>query len=118
MHEYLGGTSRGLEGVPQAIGGIEDHVHLLVGLKTTHTISDFLRELKKAATLWVHQEIKVPQFAWQEGFGIFTVSATARDQVKKYISAQREHHSQVDYREEFKQLLERAGIEYDPKYLD
>lgn len=118
LHEYLGGTVRGLAGFPQGIGGVEDHVHLLVGLKTTHTIADFMRELKKASSRWVHEEIGVNDFAWQEGYGIFSVSATARDPVKRYIANQREHHRRKGFREEFVELLERAGIEYDPKYLD
>jgi putative transposase len=118
LHEYLGGTIRGLDGFPQGIGGVEDHVHLLVGLKTTHCVADFVRELKKAASRWVHDELGVRQFAWQEGYGVFSASATARDRVKKYIANQREHHRQRSFREEFIELLERAGVEYDAKYLD
>jgi len=57
LHEYLGGTVRGLDGFPQGVGGVEDHVHLLIGLKTTHRIADFMRELKKATSRWVHEEI-------------------------------------------------------------
>jgi hypothetical protein len=52
FHEYLGGTVRGLEGVPLQVGGVEDHVHLLFGLKTTHCLADFARELKKASSVW------------------------------------------------------------------
>ena len=118
LHEYLGGTIRGLDGFPQGIGGVEDHVHLLVGLKTTHTIADFMRELKKASSLWVHEQLGLKEFSWQEGYGIFSVSATARGQVKRYIANQREHHRKMEFRDEFVKLLERAGVEYDAKYLD
>ena len=52
MHEYLGGTVRGLGGIPECVGGVADHVHLLVGLKATHCLADFVRELKKAASVW------------------------------------------------------------------
>ena len=82
LHEYLGGIVKRLDGFPQGIGGIEDHVHLLVGLKTTHRISDFMRELKKSASEWVHSTVGMPEFKWQEGYGIFSVSATARPKVK------------------------------------
>ncbi len=78
-HEYLGGTARGLGAFPQEIGGIEDHVHLLIGLKSTHCIADFMRELKKSASAWVHETIGMKDFAWQEGYGIFSVSAPAAD---------------------------------------
>ena len=117
LHEYLGGTVRGLDGFPQGVGGVEDHVHLLIGLKTTHCIADFVRELKKAASKWVHDEVGIVDFAWQDGNGVFSVSATARDGFMRYISNQREHHRQRSLREEFVELLERAGVEYDPKYL-
>jgi REP element-mobilizing transposase RayT len=57
LHEYLGGTIRGLDGVAEAVGGVADHVHLLVGLKATQCLADLMRELKKASSAWVHQEI-------------------------------------------------------------
>ncbi len=118
LHEYLGGTARGLKAFPQGIGGIEDHVHLLIGLKTTHRIADFMRELKKSASEWVHETMDVKDFRWQEGYGIFSVSATARDGVKAYIANQRSHHQKRGFREELIELLERADVEYDPKYLN
>src|SRR5882724_4608104 len=67
LHEYLGGTVRGLGGIPEMIGGVDDHVHLLVGLKATHCLADFMRELKKASSIWMHEELNVGTFAWQEG---------------------------------------------------
>ena len=72
----------------------------------------------KAASIWVHDEIGLPNFAWQEGYAAFTVGATARDAVKSYIANQEEHHRLKSYREELIFLLDRAGIEYDPQYLD
>ena len=118
LHEYLGGTVRGLGGFPEGVGGVADHVHLLVGLKATHCLADFMRELKKASSVWVHDEIRLDSFAWQEGYAAFTVSATARDAVKTYIANQEEHHRVKSFREELIEMLERAGIEYEPKYLD
>jgi REP element-mobilizing transposase RayT len=117
LHEYLGGTVHGLGGVPEAVGGVDDHVHLLVGLRATHTFSDFVRELKKAGTGWVRDEIREPAFAWQEGYGAFTVSPTARKTVTGYIQNQAVHHGRQSFQEEFVQLLDKAEIEYDPKYL-
>ena len=118
LHEYLGGTVRGLDAFPEGVGGVTDHVHLLVGLKATHRLADFMRELKKASSVWVHDEIRLDSFAWQEGYAAFTVSATARDAVKSYIANQEEHHRVKSFREELIEMLERAGVEYDPKYLD
>ena len=77
-----------------------------------------MRELKKASSLWVHDTIGLHSFAWQEGYGAFTVSATAREQVKQYIANQAEHHRVKSFREELEELLKRAGIEYEDKWLD
>lgn len=118
LHEYLGGTVRGLKGFPQGIGGVEDHVHLLVGLKTTHCLADFMRELKKTSSQWVHDVIGKPDFAWQEGYAVFSSGATSRDRVKRYIANQREHHRVRTFREELVMMLEKAGIDYDPTYLE
>ncbi len=118
LHEYLGGTVRGLGGVPEAVGGVEDHVHLLVGLRATHTLADFVRELKKAGTTWVRDQNLEHLFSWQEGYAAFTVSPTAREGVKGYIANQEQHHKKKTFIEEVKLLLSQAEIEYDPKYLE
>ena len=118
LYEYMGGTIRGLGGVSQGIGGIEDHIHLLVGLKPTHRISDFMRELKKTASIWVHEQIGISQFAWQDGYGAFSVSPTARSSVKRYIANQVEHHKHQTSRDEFIQMLMASGIEFDPQYIE
>src|SRR5437016_116159 len=73
LHDYIGGTVGGLGGVSQKVGGVADHVHLLVGLKATHCLSDFMRELKKATSIWVHEVVGLDSFAWQEGYAAFTV---------------------------------------------
>ena len=118
LHEYLGGTVHGLGGVSQGVGGVADHVHLLVGLKSMHCLADFLRELKKASSVWVHDEIREPKFGWQEGYAAFTVSATSRDGVKRYIANQAEHHRVKPFRDELRELLEKAEVEFDERYLD
>jgi hypothetical protein len=118
LHEYLGGTVNGLKGVAQGVGGVSDHVHLLVGLKATHCLADFMRELKKSSSAWVHDEIRNRKFAWQEGYSAFTVSATAREGVRRYIANQAAHHGKRSFREELVELLAKAGVEYDARYLD
>jgi REP element-mobilizing transposase RayT len=118
LHEYLGGTVSGLGGFAQGVGGVADHVHLLVGLKATHCFGDFMRELKKGSSVWVHEEIQCREFAWQEGYGAFTVSPTARPQVQKYIANQAEHHRVKTFREELVEFLKKAGVKYEDRYLD
>jgi len=116
FHEYLGGTIRGLEGTPLMIGGVDDHVHALLGLKTTHCIADFSRELKKATSLWAANNHE-RDFAWQEGYAIFAVSVSLMETVSRYVERQEEHHRKLTFADELKQLLEKHGIKYDPKYL-
>ena len=118
LHEYLGGTTAGLDAFTQGIGGTADHVHLLVGLKATHCLADFVRELKKAGSIWGHDEIGSRGFAWQEGYAAFTVSATSRAGVKRYIAGQEQHHRGKSFRQELETMLKKAGVEYDPQYLD
>lgn len=118
FHHYLAGTVNGLGGFSQAVGGVGDHVHLLVGLKSTHCLADFMRELKKSSSAWVHTTIGSEIFAWQEGYGAFTVSAPTRGGVKKYIANQEAHHRKVSYREELVMLLEKANVIFDPAYID
>jgi len=118
FHEYLGGGVKGLDGFPQGVGGTNDHVHLLVGLKATHRLSDFMRELKKSSSNWVRDTINQRHFAWQEGYAAFSVSATARKSIQDYISNQEEHHRVKSFREELVAFLKKAGVEYDPKYLE
>ena len=107
---------RGLDGIPESIGGVEDHVHLLAGLRATHCIADFMRELKKASSVWSKENCE-PDFAWQDGYAAFTVSATSRDAVQRYIAGQEEHHHKLGHREELEDMLQRAGAEYQPDYL-
>lgn len=116
LHEYLGGTVRGLDAVPESVGGVEDHVQLLVGLRATHCLADFMRELKKASSVWSKENCD-PDFARQDGYAAFTVSATSRDAVKRYIAGQEEHHRKLNYREELEEMLQRAGVEYQKDYL-
>ncbi|TWT81137.1 Transposase IS200 like protein [Planctomycetes bacterium CA13] len=118
LHAYLGGTVNELDGRALKIAGVEDHIHLLIGLKPVHKIADFMRELKKSTSKWVHEEITFPPFQWQEGYAIFSVSPTVCPSVAKYIANQYKHHRKRSYREELIQMLEVAGIKYNPKYLD
>jgi hypothetical protein len=118
MHAYLGGIVRELTGTPVSIGGVEDHVHLLVGLKTTHCIADFMRELKKSTSRWIHEEIGYAPFEWQNGYAVFSLSPRAIPEVRRYIENQEEHHRKRTFREELIGMLERAGVKYDPKYLE
>jgi putative transposase len=80
-HAYLGGIIRRANGIAESVGGVSDHVHLLIGLRATHRLADVLRELKAVSSGWVHDQIGVRDFAWQDGYGAFTVSPSKRETV-------------------------------------
>jgi putative transposase len=117
LHAFLGGTIRTLNGVPEAGGGVADHVHLLVRLRATHTLSDVLREIKSVSSAWVHENVGVRSFAWQEGYGAFTVSASQLENIRAYIQQQEEHHRIRSFRDEYMALLHRCGAEFDERYV-
>jgi putative transposase len=117
LHAFLGGAVRSLEGVPEAVGGTGDHIHLLVGLRANHTLADVLRDIKSASSHWVHDTIGVRDFAWQDGYGAFTVSASLIEKVKIYIAHQEEHHRKRTFQEEYVEFLNQSGVEYDERYL-
>jgi putative transposase len=117
LHAYLGGVVRHVHGVPEAIGGMADHVHLLIGLRATACLADVVRDLKAISSRWVHEERGERHFAWQEGYGAFTVSASQRDAVRAYIARQEEHHQKRTFQEEYLELLKRCGVEYDERFL-
>ena len=112
FHSYLGGAVRGLGGTALAIGGIEDHVHLLVKLGPTITIADFLRDLKANSSSWAKQNC-IRKFAWQRRYGAFTVSESQKAIVQKYIQNQERHHKKLDFRTEFEKMLSANGIRID-----
>ncbi len=117
LHRYLGGCIKTLEGVPEQVGGTADHVHLLLGLRATHCLADVLRELKKVSSRWVHEQVEISKFAWQEGYGAFTVSASDIESVREYIQTQEEHHRKRTFQEEYRDFLVANGVEHDERYL-
>ena len=117
IHEYIGGAVRGNRCVSPAVGGTADHVHVLFGLRAEHRLSDVMREVKSESSLWIHRELRMPLFAWQEGYGGFTVSASHVETVRRYIMRQEEHHRVRTFQEEYVAMLQRGLVEYDERYL-
>ena len=118
LHGYLGGTVNRLDGQSLGVGGTNDHVHLLVELKATHCLADFMRELKKASSSWIRNEISSTAFAWQKGYAALTVSASVVPTVRRYIEDQENHHRKMSFREEVLTLLRRSGVEVDERFFD
>jgi hypothetical protein len=117
MHDYLGGCIKTAGGAPDTIGGIHDHVHILMELRATHCLADVMRDIKRASSAWVHQDIGVREFGWQDGYGAFTVSRDHRTELKRYIATQEEHHQNRGFQMEYVKLLEDNEVPYDERYL-
>ena len=90
---------------------------MLLAMKGTHAISEVMREVKTVSSRWIHAELGERDFAWQEGFAAFSVSASRVPVVAAYIDRQEEHHRKLSSKEELKQLLLRHGVVYDPRYF-
>ena len=116
LYEYIGGTIRGMGGICLEIGGVEDHLHLMTKLKPTLNVSKFLEQLKPSVTNWARSIIH-PMFEWQDGYGVFSIGESQVPGVRNYISNQKKHHKIQTFEDEFKGMLQQAGIEFDERYL-
>lgn len=116
LYEYMGGTIRALGGICLEIGGVDEHVHILVRSKPTLQVSKFLERLKPAVTKRARSIIH-PKFEWQDGYGAFSIGESQIPPVRKYIRNQKEHHKKQSFEDEFKDMLAQAGIEFDERYL-
>lgn len=119
LYPFIGGIVRDAGGQLWAAGGAPDHVHLLLRWKPEPSIADLAREVKHRSSRWIHETWPdASAFAWQKGYGVFSVSASRADEVRRYIEQQEEHHRGRDFMTELVALLERHGVEYDPNYLE
>ncbi len=115
---YLGGLAREHRCVPLKIGGVEDHVHLVVSVPPSVALSKVLQLLKGSSSKWIHDTFpSLGGCGWQDGYSAFTVSKSNLTGVMRYVAGQREHHRKNTFQEEFRALLDRHGVEYDERYL-
>jgi len=117
LHDFLAGCLRTAGAKAHSVGGTDDHVHILMELRATHRLSDVVRDIKRASSLWVHEEIKLRSFAWQEGYGAFAVSRDHKERLRKYIRNQESHHRARTFQEEYLRLLKWYDVEYDQRFL-
>ena len=117
LHAYIGGILRTLQAIPDSVGGVEDHIHLLDGIRANHAVADLVREIKSLSSRWIHEELGQTRFAWQEGYGAFTISSSEIAALQEYISKQEEHHRVRTFQDEYLDFLARQNIGFDEKYL-
>lgn len=116
LHAYLGGLTRELKGKAYGINGTRDHVHMLVSLPPTVSTSEAMRFIKANSSGWVHDKWQ-KAFAWQLGYGAFSVSKSNVPEVLQYISHQEAHHRRVLFKDEFVEFLRKHEIDYDERHL-
>ncbi len=119
LFKYIWGIIKNHKSHLYRINGIEDHIHLFTGLHPTIALADFVKDIKVASSGWIKDKGIFPAFdAWQEGYGAFTCCHREKDTIIEYVKGQVEHHRIVSFREEFRALLEEAGIDFEERYLD
>jgi putative transposase len=100
------------------VGGAEDHVHILFAMRTEPSIAAMIAKIKANSSRWVHEEFpELSEFAWQTGYGVFSVSKSNTGDVERYITNQEAHHRHRSFQEELLGLLRKHGIEYDERYI-
>jgi len=118
LYSYLAGILRAERGRLLEGNGMDDHIHLLLGIRADQSLADILRILKSNSSRWVHEKRKdQSKFEWQRGYFGATVSESQVERVRQYIRNQKSHHRRVSFQEEFLRLLKAHGIQYDERYI-
>ena len=118
LHSYLGGIVREIGGVALCINGTADHVHLLVRMPSIHSSAEVIRLIKTNSSRWIHERWpQLKNFAWQTGYGAFSVSESGAEAVREYIRQQQQHHVRRSFQEEFLVMLKKNHIAIDERYL-
>jgi REP element-mobilizing transposase RayT len=118
LHRYIGGILNQLDCQPVIVGGVENHVHMLCALSRTCQAAEMVKEMKRGSSLWLKtKSADLFDFAWQRGYGIFSIGFSQIKTVQNYIARQEEHHRKVSFQDEFRELLKRYEIEFDERYV-
>jgi putative transposase len=117
LFEYIGGILRNHSSCLIAAGGMPDHVHLLVSLGRTVATAEAVRLIKSNSSAWMHNELSLTDFRWQDGYGAFAVSYSNIDSVKLYLANQAQHHAHKTFQDEFLEFLRRHELEWDERYI-
>ena len=118
LHSYLAGAVRNLNAEAYRVGGVADHVHIACTLPRTMPVSKLLEEIKTSSSAWIKQQAPTcAGFAWQAGYGAFSLGQSQLDTLIEYVDAQEEHHRKWTFKEEFVEFLKRYGVDYDERYV-
>jgi putative transposase len=118
LYQYISGIIKNKNCKLYRINGVEDHIHIFSDLHPTVSLSDYIKDIKVATSIWMKASGIFPKFeAWQGGYGAFTYSLREKDMIINYVKNQKEHHKKETFYNEFRRLLMENGIEFEEKYL-
>jgi len=118
VFKYISGIISSKSQKPLIVNGVEDHVHILLGLKPSMNISELIRDIKNNTTNFINEkEFLKSKFSWQEGYGVFSYSNSQLKNVYEYIANQEEHHKKKTFKEEYLEFLAEHDIAFEEKYL-
>lgn len=118
FYSYISGILQNKKCHVYQIGGVEDHIHIVTHLHPSITLAGLVKDIKLASTVFIKSEKLFPNFnGWQDGYGAFTYSIAAKDNLINYVKNQEEHHQEKTFIEEYRKLLNEHDIEFDEKYL-
>ena len=118
LYQYMQGIIINNGHKPLAINGMPDHVHIVFGMRPTQSISDLMKQIKGGSSGWINDSLFIKgKFRWQDGFGVFSYSKSQLPALIRYVKNQEIHHHKKTFLEEYKEILDRSEIEYDPRYL-
>jgi len=118
MFEYITGITRKNKHKMLSINAMPDHVHMLVGFRTTQTVADFMQDVKADSSQWINNsKFSKSRFEWQSGYGVFSYSKSQIPEVIQYIQNQKVHHQKVSFLDEYKSILKKFEVEYDEQYI-
>ena len=117
LHAYIADIVRDHGSECPRVGGTADHVHVAVGLSRTQTMAALVNHVKSHSSRWCKDQGAAKDFAWQHGYGAFSVGIKDRDALERYIDTQQEHHRKYTFQEEYRNFLTRNGVPFDERYV-
>ena len=114
LNAYIGGICRRMDSPLLAMGGTQDHVHMMLSLAKTVALSDLLLNVKRDSSKWIHE--RGLAFAWQDGYFAFSIGASGVDGLRAYLAEQKQHHRNIDFKDEVRALLRKYGLEWDERF--
>ena len=118
LYEYITGIIQQYKHKMIIINGMPDHLHIVIGMRPTQSLSDLMQDIKSSSSKWINDnELVRGKFRWQSGFGGFSYSKSQLPALINYVKNQKAHHSKKSFLQEYLEILEKSGVDFDPRYI-